>query len=67
MQTALTAAPDTLVPLTPTFTMQRIVKWVGALAAKTDVAPVAGAVVLRCNRPVLTHSRPGREGRAGRP
>jgi lipoprotein-anchoring transpeptidase ErfK/SrfK len=61
VQTALTAAPDTIVPLTPTFTAQRIVKWVGALAAKTDVAPVAGTVVLRGNRPVLTHSRPGRE------
>ena len=61
VQTALTAAPNTLVPLTPTFTMQRIVKWVGALAAKTNRTPVAGTVILRGNRPVLTHSRPGRE------
>jgi lipoprotein-anchoring transpeptidase ErfK/SrfK len=61
LQTAVTAAPDTLVPLTPTFRMQRIVKWVATLAAKTDRAPVAGTVILRNNRPVLTHSRPGRE------
>jgi lipoprotein-anchoring transpeptidase ErfK/SrfK len=61
LQTALTAAPDTLVPLTPTYNMQRIVKWVGAIAAKTNLAPVAGTVILRHNRPVLTHSRPGRE------
>jgi lipoprotein-anchoring transpeptidase ErfK/SrfK len=61
VQTALTATADTVVPLTPTFAMQRIVKWVGTLAATTDRAPVAGAVILRHNRPVLTHSRPGRE------
>jgi lipoprotein-anchoring transpeptidase ErfK/SrfK len=61
VQTALTAAADTIVPLKPTFDMRRIVKWVGTLAAKTDRAPVAGTVVLRGNRPVLTHSRPGRE------
>ena len=34
-QTALTAAPGTVVPLTPTYDMQRIVKWVKTLAAKT--------------------------------
>jgi len=60
VQTALTATADTVVPITPTFDMQRIVKWVGTLAAKTDRAPVAGKVILRQNRPVLTHSRPGR-------
>jgi L,D-transpeptidase ErfK/SrfK len=60
VQTALTAAPDTLVPLTPTFDMQRIVKWVKRLAAKTDRAPVDGNVVVRHDRPVLTHARPGR-------
>jgi L,D-transpeptidase ErfK/SrfK len=60
LQTALTAAAGTVVPLTPSFTMQRLVKWVGALAAKTDLAPVAGAVILRADRPVLTRSRPGR-------
>jgi L,D-transpeptidase ErfK/SrfK len=60
VQTALTAAAGTVVPLTPTYDMQRIVKWVGALAAKTNRAPVAGEVVLRGSRPVLTHARPGR-------
>jgi L,D-transpeptidase ErfK/SrfK len=60
VQTALTAAADTVVPLTPTFSMQRVAKWVGALAAKTDLAPVAGTVILRHDRPVLTHSHPGR-------
>src|ERR1700751_4415740 len=61
VQTALTAAADTIVPLRPTFDMQRIVNWVGTLASKTDSAPVAGTVILRNSRPVLTHSRPGRE------
>ena len=60
VQTAVTAAPDTVVPLTPAYDMQRIVKWVRTLATKTDRAPVAGAVILRSSRPVLTHSRPGR-------
>jgi lipoprotein-anchoring transpeptidase ErfK/SrfK len=60
VQTALTAAPDAVVPLTPTYDMQRIVKWVRTLATKTDRAPVAGTVILRSSRPILTHSRPGR-------
>ena len=60
VQTALTAAADTVVPLTPTLNMHRVAKWVGALAAKARRAPVAGTVVLRQNRPALTHSRPGR-------
>jgi lipoprotein-anchoring transpeptidase ErfK/SrfK len=58
--TALTAPAGTAVPLTPTFDMQRIVKWVKTLAAKTNRAPVAGSVILRNSRPVLTHARPGR-------
>jgi lipoprotein-anchoring transpeptidase ErfK/SrfK len=61
VQTALTAAPDTVVPLTPTYEMQLIAKWVHTLATKTDRAPVAGAVVLRSSRPVLTHARAGRK------
>jgi lipoprotein-anchoring transpeptidase ErfK/SrfK len=60
VQTALTAAPDTVVPLTPTYDMERIVKWVRTLATETDRAPVAGTVVLRSSRPTLTHARPGR-------
>jgi lipoprotein-anchoring transpeptidase ErfK/SrfK len=61
VQTALTAAPDTHLPLTPSFDEQIVVKWVTTLAAKTDRAPVAGTVVLRGSRPVLTHSHPGRK------
>jgi lipoprotein-anchoring transpeptidase ErfK/SrfK len=60
VQTALTAAPDTHLPLTPTYDEQIIVKWVTNLAAKTDRVPVAGTVILRGSRPVLTHARPGR-------
>jgi lipoprotein-anchoring transpeptidase ErfK/SrfK len=60
VQVALTAAADTVVPLKPTFRVQRVVNWVAALAAKTDLAPIAGTVILRGNRPALTHSRPGR-------
>ncbi|HJQ50051.1 MAG TPA: L,D-transpeptidase family protein [Gaiellaceae bacterium] len=61
VQTALTAAPDTQLPLTPTFDEQIVVRWVKTLAAKTDRAPVAGTVVLRGSRPVLTHAHPGRK------
>jgi lipoprotein-anchoring transpeptidase ErfK/SrfK len=61
VQTALTAAPDTVVPLKPTYDMQRIVKWVHTLSKKTDRAPVAGTVILRSSRPVLTHSHLGRK------
>jgi lipoprotein-anchoring transpeptidase ErfK/SrfK len=61
VQTSLTAAADTQLPLTPTFDEQLIVKWVKTLAARTDRAPVAGTVILRANRPALTHSRPGRK------
>src|SRR6059058_3433989 len=60
VQTALTSGPDTVVPVTPTYDMHRIVKWVTTLAAKTDRAPVAGTVILRNSRPVLTHAHPGR-------
>jgi lipoprotein-anchoring transpeptidase ErfK/SrfK len=60
VQSALMAAPDTAVALTPTFDLQRIVKWVKTLAAETDRAPVAGTVIIRHDRPLLTHSHPGR-------
>jgi lipoprotein-anchoring transpeptidase ErfK/SrfK len=61
VQTALTAAADTHLPLTPTFDEQLVLKWVKTLAAKADRAPVAGTVILRRSRPVLTNSRPGRK------
>ena len=60
VQTALTAAADTAVPLTPTLDTQLIVKWVKALAKKTDRVAVAGTLLLRNGRPFFTHSRPGR-------
>ena len=60
VQTALTAAADTAVPLTPTLDNQLIVKWVKALAKKTDRAAVAGTLLLRNSRPFFTHSHPGR-------
>jgi len=60
VQTALTASADTLVPLKPTLDTKLVAKWVKSLAAKTYRAPVAGAVVLRGGRPVLTHAHPGR-------
>jgi lipoprotein-anchoring transpeptidase ErfK/SrfK len=60
VQAALTAAPDTAVPLTPTLDNQLIVKWVKALAKKTDRPAVAGTLLLRNSRPFFTHSRPGR-------
>jgi lipoprotein-anchoring transpeptidase ErfK/SrfK len=60
VQAALAAAADTAVPLTPTFDASLVQKWVAALAAKTSIAPVAGAVLLRNDRPRLTHAHPGR-------
>jgi lipoprotein-anchoring transpeptidase ErfK/SrfK len=60
VQTALTAPADTVVPLTPTFDATQIQSWVAKLAQKTAVAPIAGTVVLRGSRPMLTHAHPGR-------
>jgi lipoprotein-anchoring transpeptidase ErfK/SrfK len=60
VQTALTAAAGTAVPLKPTLDNQLLVKWVKALAKKTDRAAVAGTLLLRNSRPVFTHSHPGR-------
>ncbi|HEY1564644.1 MAG TPA: L,D-transpeptidase family protein [Gaiellaceae bacterium] len=60
IQTALTAPADTAIPLTPTFDMDLIEKWVGNLAAKTDRAPVAGGLRLRNGRPFFTQAHPGR-------
>jgi len=60
IQTALTAAADTAVPLTPTLDSQLIVKWVKALAKTTDRPAVAGSLLLRNSRPFYTHAHPGR-------
>jgi lipoprotein-anchoring transpeptidase ErfK/SrfK len=60
VQTALTAAPDTVVPLTPTIDTQRVARWVQALAAKTALPAVAGRLLLRHDRPFFTPLHPGR-------
>ncbi len=60
VQVALVAPADTIVPLTPTFATQRVVKWVQKLARKTFRAPVDGTLLLRHNRPFFTRSHPGR-------
>ncbi len=60
VQTALTATAGTTVPLAPTFDVTLVKKWVAALAKKTNLAPVAGQIVLRRARPVLAHGQTGR-------
>ena len=60
IQTALTAPAGTVIPLAPTLDTQLVAKWVTALAAKTDRAPVAGTLLLRRSRPYFTHAQPGR-------
>ncbi len=60
VQAALTAAPDTIVALTPAFDKVRVVKWVRALAAKTARPAVGGKLLLRRSRPFFTGVRPGR-------
>jgi lipoprotein-anchoring transpeptidase ErfK/SrfK len=60
VQSALTAATDTALPLAPTFDSALVVKWVSALAKKTDRAPVAGRLLLRHGRPFAAHGRSGR-------
>jgi lipoprotein-anchoring transpeptidase ErfK/SrfK len=60
VQTALTAPADTVVPLSPTFDVQLVKKWVAALAKTTYRAPIASRLILRHSKPYATHSRPGR-------
>jgi lipoprotein-anchoring transpeptidase ErfK/SrfK len=60
VQTALTAPAGTAIPLTPTLDNDLIVRWVKALARKTDRPPVAGTLLLRQSRPFFTHAHPGR-------
>jgi lipoprotein-anchoring transpeptidase ErfK/SrfK len=60
IQTALTAAVDTAVPLTPTLDSELIAKWVKTLATKTDRPAVAGSLLLRNGRPFFTHAHTGR-------
>jgi lipoprotein-anchoring transpeptidase ErfK/SrfK len=60
VQTALTAAAGTVVPLSPSFDVQLVKKWVAALAKQTDRAPIASRLILRHAKPFATHARPGR-------
>jgi lipoprotein-anchoring transpeptidase ErfK/SrfK len=60
VQTALMAPADTVVSLTPTPDAKLMVKWVGNLAQKTYVPPVAGRLILRHDRPFFTHAHDGR-------
>jgi lipoprotein-anchoring transpeptidase ErfK/SrfK len=59
VQTALTAAADTAVPLKPTFSKWHVQKWVRNLAAKTYRAPVPGSIAIHNGRPRLFHPHPG--------
>ena len=59
VQTALTAAADTAIPLTPTFDKARVHKWVMNLAPQVYRAARPGVIVLRHSRPVLHHAHPG--------
>jgi lipoprotein-anchoring transpeptidase ErfK/SrfK len=61
VQTALTAAPDTAIPLRASVNVQHVAAWVKALAKQTDRKPVAGRLVLRHDRPFFTHDHPGRK------
>jgi lipoprotein-anchoring transpeptidase ErfK/SrfK len=60
VQTALTAAADTAIPLEPTLDVKLVAKWVKTLAGKTYRAPVAGTLRLRDSRPFFTQAHPGR-------
>jgi lipoprotein-anchoring transpeptidase ErfK/SrfK len=60
VQAALTAAADTAVPLSPSFDLQLVKKWVAALAKQTYRAPIASRLILRHARPFATHARQGR-------
>ncbi len=60
VQTALTAAPDTAIPLRSTVAVRRIAAYVATLAKQADVAPVAGNLLLRHDRPFFGRGHPGR-------
>ena len=65
VQTALTAAADTAVPLTPTFSRWHVHKWVEKLATKTYRPAVAGSVLIHNGHPRIFHERPGHRLRVG--
>ena len=59
VQTALTAAPDTVVPLTPSFVRARLQKWVKSVAAQTYRPARPGTIVIHNGHPRLHHHRRG--------
>jgi len=61
VQTALAAPQNTTVPLTPTYSMARLTKWVKTLAAQVYRPADTGTIVLRGARPRFLHSHPGRK------
>ena len=60
VQTALTAAAGTAVPLSPSFDLRLVKQWVATLAEKTYRAPIPSRTILRHGRPFATHARVGR-------
>jgi lipoprotein-anchoring transpeptidase ErfK/SrfK len=60
LQTAATAPADTVIPLQSDVNMERVAAYVASLAKQADVAPLAGELVLRHDRPFYTRSHPGR-------
>jgi lipoprotein-anchoring transpeptidase ErfK/SrfK len=60
VQTALTAAPDTAIPLQSSVNLQRVARYVAGLAKQSNVAPQAGALVLRNDRPAFSRGHAGR-------
>ena len=59
VQTALTAAADTVIPLAPTYDHARVHQWVGNLAPRVYGAAVPGAIVIHNGHPRLFHQHPG--------
>jgi lipoprotein-anchoring transpeptidase ErfK/SrfK len=60
VQTALTSAPETVIPLQSSVNLQRIAQYVKALAAKANVTPSAGTLVLRHDKPAYSRGHAGR-------
>ena len=60
VQTALTAAAGTVVPLSPSFDLRLVKKWVARLAQETFRAPIDSRLILRHSKPFATHARTGR-------
>ncbi len=60
VQAALTAETGTVVPLSPSFDLQRVKQWVAALAQETYRAPIPSRLILRHSKPFATKARQGR-------